>query len=397
MLNYIENFIDFSRRTTIPLIKFDRFVTQIKRKNDLSLLDLPNFRGVKEIEQLMYRFNLDKFIDIGSDYDRLNYLIENVVPKFNSFMVANQHKYEYRRATFIDLNGMSNLYGSTQMLLMSNESNYFKFLPMGSRSLKKWYEYTPLNIIYHNSPEYTTYMNKGTISFSSVLPDYFVLCMDIVLLLMHYCKICILTDEKIPIELYIKDFLWSNVQSDMKNIWLLNLIYSTIKKTDDMKSDSYDKGMLIGELKSEFLSSNRGYYSFLKNEFENGVSDILKIIEDCSIGKVYPETLLNSIKLTNGQSLIEHIKDINEKYYFDDFGNTRWINFMKDLFYIKLMLQVFKLQPRYSETKNLLVSLKSVILSYKNSRFWNAIKISTLRVKVEEEMKIIENLYLSIG
>lgn len=387
MLDYFTTFMEFKKKNKIKLPHIKRYVNQITKFNDIPLESIPNSKGSKFIERLLSRFDINKLTKIKNDYERLDYITKRIVPKFKSYIISNQEKYILRNNSFVNLAKSSSTITCPQIVLFSWGSNYFKYLPLGMNEFFAWENVHPVNMLHHNATEFTTDLTSGIISFSYLIPDYVILEIDIVMLLMQYSKYLISVEDGYIMG-YIKNYCITPLADDMKNIWLMNFIIETIDLTTSSTSTYYDS-YVYQQIKSQYIDLNFTKYNFLKTELKPAVNDIIKIIMDCTIGKIEPERVLYSIPVVGFDSIMDYIQYTNDKYYIERNNSNTWILFLKDICFIKLLLLVFGLNPNYSKTKELIVYFRPIILRYQNNNFWARIKDPLLKDFVKMTFELL--------
>jgi len=384
MLDYFTVFMDFKAKNKIKLPHIKRYTNQIRKFHGIELENIPNSKGVNFIRTLLGMFDIDKLTKIKNDYERLDYITNTIVPTFQSYLVNNQQNYILKDSVFVNLLKSSTI-SCPQIILFSMESNYFKYLPMGANEFLLWEDVKPISILHHNSPEFTIDISSGLFLFFRSLPDYVIIEIDIVMLLMQYSKYLIL-EKYGTISEFIKKYCILPLVDDMKNIWLMNFIYDIINLTISTDSTYYDS-KIYKEIKTRYIDLNFAKYNFLKTELKSAINDIINVIMLCTVGKLQPERILYSIPSVTSSSLIEYIKYMNDKYYIERNNNNTWVLFLKDLYFINLLLSVFALNPNYSKTKELIVYFRPIILRYESNNFWSFIKDPIFRAFVKDKFQ----------
>ena len=161
---------------------------------------------------------------------------------------------------------------------------------------------------------------------------------------------------------------------DLAQTWVLYVMSTIISNRITDPNYYFNQEMLIG--------SDRAY--FINSSINAAVDEIIKSVDKCAEGKMYPLILLDSLKVNPQQTLLDTINSVKDDHFIAEGGQNTWLCFLKDYQYLKIVKDVFSLQPDLISTKMFFRQMDLIGRRYANTRFWSHIKNPIVKNNVEE-------------
>lgn len=260
----------------------------------------------------------------------------------------------------------------------------YKFYPIGNE-YSSWLRLTPIKLLSHDSNEYTIKLSKGRLNFSSFLPSYAFILIDLMTLMIlwvKYQKIKLSKKDDIDYHEFINNNILKNTIYHSQNAWLINL-YSNIISTVYSQID-IDTNVKI--TKDDLFIFHDDMFNYIDTDLEKVIYEIQKLCIDIHNGAKEPKVVLNSIKLLNGMSLNRYMVHINNLTQYRYSDSLEWIVFLKDFKLFELLWNTYKLSSNRTEVKNFHRNIKMVKYKYNRLKIWDQIHDPFFKEHIKSKM-----------
>lgn len=222
---------------------------------------------------------------------------------------------------------------------------------------------------------FNTYTDQ--IIFKYDLPSRAVIGIDTITMVLQYVKYCLTfnnTEEKLPLQLYLHRYILSGILNDLENLWLRNLYLNFVSTGNFSEKDN--------------IVSDNTFYGFIGSEYDQAILEIRNLFRNCANNNITAPVVLSSLYLSD-KSVVSYLKDILNRATINNSRQYHWLEFLRDLNWLKLIYKTYQLQNNTVYFKNLTKALRRDLPILMNSRFWNNCHDNDTRDFIETEMSTL--------
>jgi len=224
-----------------------------------------------------------------------------------------------------------------------------------------WQQIRPLRLVDFDSKELTFATYQDQIVFSSSPPTRAVMTIDVVALVMQYVVFLREHDQVLPQPEYLHRYVASSLLQDLQDLWLANvydmmLTQPTLFLTDPKQC----MAAITGDTR----------YGFIGTELPIALNEVANLIANCQGGSVNPSVLLQSLLLSES-NIPTFLNTLIATTSIDDHRQNIWMEALRDIRWINMLLNAFQLQPDFIATKNLHTNLRRDVPIICYQRVWN--------------------------
>ena len=336
-------------------------------------------RGTRRLVARNLRFTESPIPSSGIDY--LNSLITradiNYLLKFNNDVDRlTRTNNEYRSAVYSDyireypIRDKSFIYskrGSTvEYLLITDDIDLIQNLPLGNDDFNSWLNVRPIRMISNDSSELQLDITASRLKYRQAPPTEAVFSINIMKLLMVYTKYRLTNPAEFKDKSDNYPFIFKvcllPLLSDNIKTWLTKIIHDMVVLKKTNPDSVYDTHQLILGEKSTFALSNR----------QAALAEIEALITKCAQGKVRPDEVITSIKITGETSLYDEMQWLMNSNYVGNRGvQFIWLAFIREYFILSTVIGIYSLQPDSARTNELRKLFDIIARRWQNTQFAN--------------------------
>ena len=240
-----------------------------------------------------------------------------------------------------------------------------------------WQNVKPIRLVDIDSLELTFHTYQDQIVFSKIHPTRAVITIDIISLVLQYVNFLRTTDQELSQPEYIHRYVLVYLLSDLQDIWLMN-VYTKL-----LESPIHTKG-----LPSDFVSHVYGdrFYGYIGSELTSALRELNMLMSSCRDGNLTPAVLLASLPLSSSP-FPDYMTKLLETTSTSERRQDYWLEYLRDVRFLNILLRVYQLQPEFITTNNLRISLRRDLPLLYNSKFWNSARSSSIRSFIETDIK----------
>ncbi len=248
--------------------------------------------------------------------------------------------------TFIDKLGKP----TSEFLCPITDTMYMKLLPM-DKPFEQWKDIKPLTLWWHDSWEHTQHLLGNKFKFFNDQPSYALFFLDPVSLVMKFYKY-LESNPDYEQHYRVRDFIHRHVINhlfdDELDIYLL--------KTINIVAGCSSKEEVIQQIKKiKEVSDIR--YGYPGGRLEEACIELFEEFETIKNGNVNFGSFLSSKLLYSG-SIIDRIESIEDWYDVSKLNQYTYIRVLRDIEYIKLIVNIIKFVPNRSDVRGLIYDLR---------------------------------------
>lgn len=357
--NRLYNFIGNSPGKTLP-----KSITYIKEMTIRQQLMFDRYRkalgidtqAVRLLRNIVAVVNIPRLLEERNDTYRFMNTLINTKDEMDRLFDPTYSGVKIKE-TFVNKNSYCD-----EIVIPIQSNNYTRTLPF-NQGWDHWKKVRPVRVLDHDSRELTTNYVNGYITFKENHPSYMVIGIDTIALILQYINYLATADKKeYNLTSYFHKYVMTGMIEDLQDIWLRNQYLDLIKNTNYKTSDYVD---VIQITKDSMYGYLPGGYTHLLNEVFNE-------IKNCRNGNVTPLTFLASLRMTQSNAL-QYIRTFSDETEVEQLKQSMWAEYMKDRTWIQMIFEIYRLQPTFVQTENLMKMLDRDISLAITSNFWSSI------------------------
>ena len=225
-----------------------------------------------------------------------------------------------------------------------------------------WKDVAPLRLIDVDSLELTQATYQDQIKFSKYPPTRAVITIDVVALVLQYINFLRESSQDLSQPEYIHQYVLIHLLSDLEDIWLSN-VYNEI-----LLQPMWTINNVTNNLSKKIFGDK--FWGFIGSEFNTALRELILFISMCHTGNISPPTLLASLPLSS-KLVPEYLQQLVDTTSTENHRQIFWMEYLRDIRWMKLMFNIYQLQPDFIAIKNLKTALRRDLPLLINQKFWN--------------------------
>lgn len=239
-----------------------------------------------------------------------------------------------------------------------------------------WQTVKPLRLVDIDSLELTFSTLQDQIVFSKISPSRAVMTIDVVAMVLQYIAFLSVDDQSFSQPEYLHRYVMVHLLQDLEDLWLVNVYDRMIADPDS----SANPKVCLSHIQYETQ------YGFPGVELLSALQEISTLISTCRRGSITPAVVLRSLLLSH-ESVPGFLETLLNTTTTDERIQSNWMEYLRDIRWLKLMYDVYQLQPDFVATKNLKNNLKRDIPILIAMRPWMHARSPTVRNFMEHDFK----------
>ena len=258
-----------------------------------------------------------------------------------------------------------------ELLVPVRLDDCFRTLPFDSK-WEAWSEIRPLRILDHNSKELTFRLLDNKINFQKKDPDYCVIGIDVMALVMqymHYAQAFGSAPEDISD--YIHNYVLVPLHEDLETIWLRHLYYDTLSNRLPVSSGN------SGDL-----------YHGIPTDVGQAVDSLLAQIPAIEAGTITPDVVLSALPVVNQRSVAGYLHYLEEQCTIPE-RRQYWVyHYLTMMPWFKLIVLTYRLNRDYVQTTNLQIVLRRDLDILKGYAFTGNIHNGAVKQLIDRDVAL---------
>lgn len=250
-----------------------------------------------------------------------------------------------------NLFSFSSIKDINEYIILPEDNDWLKFLPIEKRDYKDWNYVQPLTLWWNDSPEQTfDIISMGNLRFHHYPPALSMWILDIPALVLKAVQYF----RSFPngnLDVYIKD-VFKDIPKMSMDMWIFKLQRDAVKIVLENKTL---------ESVLSLYKTRMSTYSYIGPNLEEALKELIVLFNEVKKGAIKPlyifSILINFLKL---------ILDLDVKYNLSHFHQYKAMLLIRDIPYIDYVLDVYSLHPELPITKELRIKMKLLISKWKN-------------------------------
>jgi len=257
---------------------------------------------------------------------------------------------------------------TVEYLLITEDFDFLTHVPIGSMDWSKWLKVRPLRMLSNDSNEIQLDIVTSRLRYRVSPPKEIVLSLNIPKLLMTYIKYRTIYPEDFENNPSNFPFIYHicllPLLQDNARTWVMKIIHDVVvSKSSGHNSSLVAEKIITGE-KSKFVLGN----------LQSALSEIEDMIDKCAHGKMKPDEVMTSIRISPGRSLYDEINWLMDSHFMGSRGaQYRWADFEREYFALSTMLAIYNLQPDSNRSQELRKLFKIISKRLRNTQFWMSV------------------------
>jgi hypothetical protein len=212
----------------------------------------------------------------------------------------------------------------------------------------KWQSVKPLRLVDIDSQELTFATYQDQIVFSSQPPTRAVMTIDVVALVLQYVTFLRTSDQVLPQPEYLHRYVVTPLLQDLQDLWLANIYGMMLSQPTWFITDPKQcLATIAGDTR----------YGFQGTELPIALREISSAISACQGGVINPSVLVQSLLLSD-DNIPTYLETLINTISIEDHRQNFWMETLKDIRWLNILLSAYQLQPDFIGTKNLHTNLR---------------------------------------
>ena len=238
-----------------------------------------------------------------------------------------------------------------------------------------WQKIRPIRLVDIDSPELTFNLYQDQIVFKKEYPSRAVVTIDVVALVLQYINFLRVDTSGIYQPEYLHQYVIIHLLKDLEDLWLATIYNQLITSQDRFKSENIDINRIMGD----------DFYGYVGVEFPTAAKEILQFVDQTKNGNIYPDVFIHSLR-TADSDISTYLRQLLTTTEIQNLRQYSWMEYLRDLRWLRLLYTVFNLVPDYIGTINLRRSLRRDMPILNATKFWNNCHDTTIRQYIQDDM-----------
>lgn len=264
---------------------------------------------------------------------------------------------------------------TTQILIPVSTEDPLAMLPL-DRGWGAWQHLRALRLVECDSLELSFQLLEDQLLFRTTPPSQLILTLDTTALVLQYLNYLRTPNAILTQAEYLHRYVVTPLLDDLEDLWLASVYTSTITHT---RTNTLPARCTLASL-------GDGYWGYPGVEISSGLNELAGLVRMCQGGGITPATVLASLPLSNTR-VPEYLRHLLIATTLEEARQYLWMEYLRDLRWMQLLIEIYRLQPQYVGTRNLLTALSRDLPILMNLRIWTNCHTPQISAFIQSSMQ----------